>query len=526
MLQKKKEGIPVYVLAPDGSPLDPTWRKGRVRHLLKDGKAVIASHKPFVIRLLDEDRVYAHSDYRGGTDPGRTNIGNTVIDEKGKVVYADHMETRNKDIPKLMSDRKTRRQASRRGERLRRKRRAKEHGTISSKLENGRKLASCDEVIPVKDITNTEAKFSNRRRDNGWITPTVRQLVQTHLNKIDMICKILPVKEWTLEINKFAFMLMENDSIRGTDFQNGRMKDYKDTKEYINAMQGGCCAFCNCQIEEYHHIIKRSKGGSNRPENIVGLCKNHHGMAHNDEAFQEKLKDLGEHKKYAALSVLNQAIPRILNGLKQRFGEDNVHEVTGYATSVYREEHNIPKEHWIDSAVIAAIGTDTNISGLSSIRPFEFVQYRRHNRALTHHTSERTYKAPIEGQFTKNGSHKYEVVAKNRRPRTDQVKTNEQGSDKCNSLAEYRQKITAEVGEKEARRLISKLKVIKSTRHKYTDPKDLKFLPGDVVLYNGKRYLIHGNKNKGQYVLLKGEKGYFKATECRLLERGKGIVCV
>ena len=43
MLQKKKEGIPVYVLAPDGSPLDPTWRKGRVRHLLKDGKAVIVS---------------------------------------------------------------------------------------------------------------------------------------------------------------------------------------------------------------------------------------------------------------------------------------------------------------------------------------------------------------------------------------------------------------------------------------------------------------------------------------------------
>lgn len=41
-----------YVLSKNGERLMPTIRLGKVRHLLKDGKAKIIKHHPFTIQLL------------------------------------------------------------------------------------------------------------------------------------------------------------------------------------------------------------------------------------------------------------------------------------------------------------------------------------------------------------------------------------------------------------------------------------------------------------------------------------------
>ena len=92
----------VYVQDPDGKPMDPTTRFGKVRRMLKDGRAVVVHRKPFTIRLTYKPETnYTHS-YVGGTDPGRTNIGNAVLREDGSVAYQDHVETDNKDVPVRM----------------------------------------------------------------------------------------------------------------------------------------------------------------------------------------------------------------------------------------------------------------------------------------------------------------------------------------------------------------------------------------------------------------------------------------
>lgn len=44
----------VCVLSNNGERLMPTIRLGRVRHLLKDGKAKIIKHHPFTIQLQNE----------------------------------------------------------------------------------------------------------------------------------------------------------------------------------------------------------------------------------------------------------------------------------------------------------------------------------------------------------------------------------------------------------------------------------------------------------------------------------------
>lgn len=303
----------VYVQNKNGIPLMPTRKFGMVKHFLKEGKARVISTRPFTIRLTYEATCYTQPLY-GGIDPGRSNIGVAVLNQKGECVYSAEVETRNREIPKLMAERRAHRQASRRGERQRRKRRAVKNNTIKE-FPKGRKLPGYENgVLNVKDIINSEARFNNRKRPAKWLTPTARQCVQTHVSIVKNVCKILPVRIWTLEYNKFAFMKLEDGSISGVDFQNGRIKGFKSTEEYVANIQHGKCCLCGDEIEHYHHLIPKHKGGSDLPENLIGLCGRCHDRLHKnllDKTERQKLKDLGFKKKYAGLSILNIAIPHI-----------------------------------------------------------------------------------------------------------------------------------------------------------------------------------------------------------------------
>lgn len=42
----------VYIISQDGKPLMPTDRHGKVRRLLRDGKAKVVKRTPFTIKLL------------------------------------------------------------------------------------------------------------------------------------------------------------------------------------------------------------------------------------------------------------------------------------------------------------------------------------------------------------------------------------------------------------------------------------------------------------------------------------------
>ena len=104
----------VYVLNKDGKPLMPTTRGGHVRHLLKEQKARVVRAKPFTIQLLYETNDVVQPLYLG-IDPGRTNIGVAVVKANGTAVFTAHLETRNKEVPKLMQDRKKARRLRYRG---------------------------------------------------------------------------------------------------------------------------------------------------------------------------------------------------------------------------------------------------------------------------------------------------------------------------------------------------------------------------------------------------------------------------
>lgn len=496
----------VYVLNKDGKPLMPTTRCGHVRHLLKEQKARVVRTKPFTIQLLYETDDVVQPLYLG-IDPGRTNIGVAVVKADGTAVFTAHLKTRNKEIPKLMQGRKKTRRARRtNGRRCRRQRRAKANGTISKKCvkqdtaQNGsvskrakeigaikRHLPGCEKDVLCIGIKNKEAKFSNRTRPEGWLTPTANQLLQTHINLVKKIRKFLPISDAVLEINKFAFMQLDNPNIQKWQYQQGPLYQKASLEEAISEMQEHHCLFCKKPIAHYHHVVPQSENGSDTIGNIVGLCTKHHDLVHKDTAWQKKLakKKTGLNKKYGALSVLNQIISALTKELSSLFPK-HFFATNGKSTYDYRAAHGVSKDHWLDAYCIACsvLPNDTCDKTINSRVPYELKQFRRHDRrALNNENMSRVY--------TFNGK----VVATNRHKATEQT---------TDSLEEFRQRQPNDVCN------------LKVKEHHPTYRNMNRNYPGSVFLVGNQFHVMQGIASSKD-----GEATTYKDTNANSIAAGK-----
>ena len=501
--------IAAYVRSVSGEPLAPMHSYPRVKRFLRTGKAKIVSHKPFVIQLTYDIKTTVKAYAHLGVDTGRTNLGLTTIREDGAVEHSVHVETSNKDIPKHMADRKMHRQASRRGERKVRQRRALKNGTVFSEGKSRERiLPQCEKPITNNYITNSEARFCNRKCPEDWLTPTARHLLNTILKAIDMQCKLVPVKYITVEISKWNFAKMDNPDIKNWEYQKGVLYGHESVEDAVYDMQNGHCIMCKNEIEHCHHIIPKHLGGSDNIENRAGLCDRCHTKVHTDAEFEAKLKTKkeGQLKKYGALSVLNQITPFLLEALPQKYPDKDIYVITGRETYALRNQLGLPKDHCIDAWCIAASHIDIDklsdsvIKDVSKLKPFEIKQFRRQNRAIIHHQTERTY------QY--NGK----TVAKNRNKRFEQNEP---------SLKEWFEEQVQLYGSKEAERMRSHL-TVKKSRRSYNNLKRVK--PGSVFLYNGKRYVVSGQLSGGQYYrAVNDPKTNYPAKNCIFVQQNVGL---
>ena len=374
----------VYVQNKDGKPLMPTTRCGHVRFLLKTGQAVVVERIPFTVRLNRESEDKTQP-LCAALDIGRTNIGVAVVDENGTAVFAANVETRNKDIPKLMKERKAHRMAHRRlKRRCKRQRRAKKSNTQVAEGEIKRVLPGTSEPIICKGIKNKPARFNNRERSADWLTPTANQLLLTHVNVVKKVMKFLPITEVAIEGNAFAFMQMDDEIVRGVQFSNGPLKGYDGVNDAVWDSQKGKCFLCNKPIEHYHHVVPKHLGGSDTVGNIVGLCSECHSAVHTDPNARARLKEKheGKYKEYAALGILNQITPHLLKALEKLFPE-NVYVTDGKATFRTRELFTNVKDHYIDAYCVGFNAVDGNEFKLPDV-VYHIKQYRRHDRQCCH----------------------------------------------------------------------------------------------------------------------------------------------
>lgn len=497
----------IYVLNKDGTPLMPSHRYGRVKRMLHTGKARISSTRPLIICLTYQVTEPVTQPVILGMDPGRTNIGNCALETSGSVLYASLVETRNKAVPKLMKERRGHRQASRHGERKRLQRRAirADKTGMARATEYWRMLTGQKNPIRCKVIRNQEARFQNRKRPEGWLTPTAEHLLRTHINAVQKIQKILPVSAVVLEVNRFDFARMENPDIGNWEYQKGRLAGFADVREAVSLQQKGRCLLCGRRkIGHYHHIVPRSQGGSESIDNYAGLCEACHEKVHTDRDAKGRLlaKKKGIKKKYHALSVLNQIMPKLLQELPKLVP---TFVTTGYETHMIRESVGLPEKqkddgtHYMDAWCIAMsiVGTydvGPDFSGLYHIR-----QFRRHDRARIEAQKERTY------------IYAGKVVAKNRHKRTGQA----DAKDPFPSLAEYLQEHPGHKG---------RLTVRKSTRSYNNTRRDL---PGTVYTEKGKPFVLRATQSNGaRLYAVGGGMDYHKKVNCKLSRHNAGLVYV
>lgn len=309
----------VYVLNQDGQPLMPTVNYAKVRILLKNGKAKVIRRCPFTIQLL-----YPCGNQTQpislGVDAGSRHIGisaTTKGDNTGAIVlYEADIILRN-DIVELLSTRRE----------LRRARRSRK-------------------------TRYRKARFNNRLKGDGWLAPSIREKIDTHLTVIANVHKILPITKITVETAQFDIQKIKNPDIKGVEYQQGEQLDFWNVREYVLWRDNHTCQCCKGKSKDkilnVHHIDSRKIGG-NAPNNLITLCEYCHTQYHKGNIqLPKSIKRGASFKDSAFMGIMRWAF---YNKLKEIY--PNVHMTYGYITKNKRIEHGLPKEHYIDARCIS-----------------------------------------------------------------------------------------------------------------------------------------------------------------------------
>lgn len=159
----------VAVISKTGEKLMPT-SEYRARKLLKSGKAIKHSYRPFTIQLTEMETGDVQP-IELCMDTGYIHIGISVKSEKHEYL-AEQIDT--------LTDERTRHDACRMYRTQRRGRKRYRH-----------------------------PRFNNRKRDKGWIAPSLEHKKNIHIQAISRISKVMPVTDITMEMGNFDTQVLK-----------------------------------------------------------------------------------------------------------------------------------------------------------------------------------------------------------------------------------------------------------------------------------------------------------------------------
>ena len=410
----------VYVISKSGKPLMPTERHGRVRILLRDKKAKVINNKPFTIQLLYDSKEYTQP-VTLGIDSGYTYIGYSAVAEDRELISGE---------AELLQGQ---------SERL------KERAMYRSQRRAG--------------LRYRKPRFNNRKKEKGWLAPSIQHKLDSHIRFIDYLKSILPITKIIVEVANFDIQKIKNPAIEGKEYQEGEQLDSYNLREYILHRDNHTCQLCGRTDVplEVHHIGYYKGDRSNRPGNLASLCANN---CHTPDNHKEGGLLWGwrpELKGFKEATFMSTVRWRLVNSLECDY-------TYGYITKSKRIALGLDKTHYNDAFVIAG-GTDQ-----PRIGPIYFKQVRRNNRSL-----ERFYDAKyidvrtgkkVSGQELYNGR-----TVRNKNYNTE-------------NLHVYR-----------GPKLSKGRRSIRTERYFYQ--------PNDLVKQDNKVYTVKGTHNKGARVILK-----------------------
>ena len=308
----------VYIISKDGKPLMPTNRHGKVKHLLRDGKAKVVRRCPFTIKLTYDTTTYVQN-VTLGVDTSSKHIGVACISDD-KVLYQSQVELRD-DIKTKMDDRRN----------FRRNRRQRKTRYRKAKFLN---------------------RANSKREDR--LSPSVKHKVQSHIDEIEFCKKILSVNKMIFEVSLFDTQLIKNPSlisekVKHWGYHKGFNYGFSSRKEAVLNRDSYKCQHCgkkNCRLE-VHHITYRSNGGTDDENNLITLCKDCHDSVHKGVITLTKKPKKSTLKYATQMSIIRSRLLKFYT---------NAIETFGFVTKENRNHLNLSKTHYIDACVIASGG--------------------------------------------------------------------------------------------------------------------------------------------------------------------------
>ena len=358
----------VYVLNNKGQPLMPTERHGKVRRLLKEGKAEVIKRCPFTIKLLYDSTGFTQP-VTLGVDAGSRHIGLSATTEK-KELYASETELRS-DITDLISTKR--------------------------ELRHSRRH---------RKTRYRKPRFDNRRRTKkpGWLAPSIRQKIQCHLKIIGDVHKLLPVSKIVIETASFDIQKIQNPDISGIEYQQGSQLGFWNVREYVLFRDGHACQCCkgksHDKILNVHHIESRKTGGD-APNNLITLCETcHNGYHKGTVTLPAKIKRGMKFNDAAFMGIMRWSC---YNALKDAYPDVKI--TYGYITKNIRIAHRLPKEKYVDARCI---------SGNPGAAPLGYYYYQKkvrcHNRQIHKANPKKGTRRRSQAEYTVRGYRLFDKV--------------------------------------------------------------------------------------------------------------------
>jgi len=205
-------------------------------------------------------------------------------------------------------------------------------------------------------------RFLNRKNSTklSKLAPSVKHKIESHLREKREIEKILPVSKWFVETAQFDIHKITNPEVAkdktGKNYQQGPGYNlgFQNVKQFILSRDSHTCQKCKKNKDglklHVHHIVFRSKQGTDTPDNLITVCESCHKKLHaHKNAEKESLKLQTKVKKNTKHA---QEISIVSSQLRKSDWE--FIETFGYITKFNRQAQNLAKTHFIDAACISS----------------------------------------------------------------------------------------------------------------------------------------------------------------------------
>ena len=330
----------VFVLNKYQQPLMPCSPR-IARKLLEQGKAKIIKKEPFTIRLTYGSTGYKQS-VSLGIDSGQRHIG-IAVTSNDHVYFQGEVELRQ-NVKKLIDTRRTYRRSRRN-----------------------------------RNTRYRKPRFLNRikHKKNNWLPPSVASKCQHNINWINRFIDVLPNVNLHIEVGKFDLQKMKDPTITNIGYQQGDQYGYETVKQYVLARDNYTCQVCHHKDGKLkvHHIIYRSKGGTNRPDNLITVCSDCHTYQNHQPGGI--LYKWYQQKKHVAKNLKGATF---MNILRRRLWAafPNAHFQYGARTTIQRKHLHLFKAHFNDAVAISGV---KNIKAKPT-SVVMFKQFRKKKRSL------------------------------------------------------------------------------------------------------------------------------------------------